>query len=156
MVLKKFNSGSSEDNLPWVNEFVNTSGQRDISVLVRKMVKGQKGIIVVTTVFKGFLFKNSAIYGFITEALESWVNRSQTAFPLYAILEDGILTLGVDPDDKPCQWIVEGNTYQQKLGKLDMVGINPMENPFLFPSPPTSKKVRNKETDDSYPNQMTH
>jgi hypothetical protein len=156
MVVKKFNSGSSEDTLPWVNEFVNQSGQRDLSVLVRKMVKGQKGIIVITSVFKGFLFKNSAIYGFITEALDKWITREQTAFPLYAVLEDGILTLGIDPDDKPCQWIVDGNNYQQKLGKPDMVGTNPAMNPFLFPSPPTSKKSVKKETEDSYLDQMTH
>ena len=75
MVVKKFNSGSSEDNLPWVNEFVNQANQKDVSVLVRKLIKGQKGIIVVTSIFKGFLFKNSAIYGFIDEALQKWCTR---------------------------------------------------------------------------------
>jgi len=160
LVIKKVTTDSNDSqDLPWLNEWLACNGEKDIDILVHDIVITQKGLMVITEEFKAFLFKDSAIYSFIKEALIAWVDNAAIAFPLYACVENSKLTLGMDSDDKPVNWIFHNKVYTQKKGKQGGDGLQSPVNPFLIgtSSPTVTKRTRKTtEPTDPYPNQMSH
>lgn len=128
----------SDDDLPWVNEYVEANGTVGDSFLVRKIVRSSKGFIVVTSHFKGFVFKDSAMFGFLNEALSAWVSGNTVNYPLFGIAaKSGKLNLAVDDELTPSVWIYDKKrTYEQKSPEVEESGLTSTpSNPFL-PIPP--------------------
>lgn len=143
MVLKAFESAqNTDDNTPWANEYLDEGGEEDTASFVTKIVKTPKGLLVIGEDFKGFLFKKSAIYEFLLEAIEAWKSNSTINYPLFAIvLSGGKVTLAVDDELHPTIWIEEtkNKIWVQKRKKDKGDGSKVlMPNPFLPTPPPTS------------------
>jgi hypothetical protein len=148
MALRKFEvNNTSEDRLPWLNEYINTTGEETFTLTVNKLISGTKGIIVLTDCFKGFLFKDSSIHNFLVQALSVWVTNAEIAYPLYACVENGSLTLAVDDEQAPIHWIKNKNTYEVKREKKGHIGSVQDTNPFLVKSSPTQKRTKPQTTE---------
>jgi hypothetical protein len=74
MALKFFDEESSSDNLPWIDKFIDSNPdiEEDYCSPVRRLIQTNKGWLVVTRDYKGFLFKDSKIVSFLEEAISYW------------------------------------------------------------------------------------
>lgn len=141
---------SKDDDLPWVNEFIDLGGEPNFATFVTDVRKSTKGIMVIGEDFKGFLFKGSSIHDFLLEALEAWVTNGAVNYPLFAIaLADGKVNLAVDNELEPSIWVVatKNKHWNQKRKKGKAGGWKvPKSNPFLPTPPPTSGNTRKRDT----------
>jgi len=148
-------TGSTQEDLPWVNEYVQFIGEVNDSFPVTKVVQTAKGYLVLTDHFKGFLFQNSAIYSFLTEALTVWITNESVNSPLFAIANSqGKISLAIDDELEPSIWIYDKKkTWEQKIKKTQGSGYTTQEsNPLLsLKSSPTSSGKRKKSTDTPSP-----
>lgn len=158
MALRKFEVGNtSEDRLPWLNEYIDIIQEETFTLTVNKLVFGTKGIIVITDCFKGFLFKDSRIHKFLADAMSVWITNAEIAYPLYAVVEDGTMTLAIDDELPPINWVKDKNTYEVKRQKKGHIGSIPETNPFLVKSSPTPKRTGRKTTESSTsPEETSH
>jgi hypothetical protein len=108
MALREFPSDKGRnDELPWVNEYLDDGGEPNTASFVTDVRKSAKGIMVIAEDYKGFLFKNSSIHDFLLEALDAWITNGTINYPLFAIaLEDGKVNLAVDDELEPSVWVV--------------------------------------------------
>jgi hypothetical protein len=143
----KFISPNDSDNsqdLPWVNEYVKTVGDPGDSSLVTKVVKGEKGFLIIAQAFKGFLFSKSSIAKHLEEALEIWITNSVDNYPLFAVASPkGKIELAVDDELESSVWVKTDNTWEQKIKKNQAFGSNTQtSNPFLPKNPPPTTNGR--------------
>lgn len=154
MALKRISTDELNSNdLPWVNEYLDSEGSEGDTCLVTDIKKTSKGFLVIGTKFKGFLFNKSAIAGFLEEALAVWVSNSTINYPLFMIAESGgKVELAIDEELEPSIWVMDkkGSSWTQKTKKSRVSGLNtPKSNPFLPTPPPTQssgKKAGTKGT----------
>lgn len=136
----------SSDDLPWANEYIATIGKVGDSAFVTELILSSKGVIVITDVFKGFLFKGSKIYDFLIEALEVWTADTISYPPLFAIVaKEGKITLAIDDELEFSRWTVTkpNKSFEQKIKKGADSGSNATNlNPFLPISPPPTSSGR--------------
>lgn len=143
MALKPImNLDISESDLPWVNEYLDNDGEVGDSTIVTKVYYSSKGCTVYGDSFRGFLFKDSAIYGFLKEALEVWVKMPEKNAPLFMIAcKGGKVNLALDDEAGFSIWKQheKGKQYTQCLPKDGTPGLTvPPSNPLLpNPSPTT-------------------
>jgi len=147
MALKVIVASESDSNdVPWVNEYLETTGEPGDSCVVISVKKTAKGLLVIGSKFKGFLFSKSAIAGFLTEALDAWVSNSTINYPLFMIAETGgKVNLAIDEELSPSIWVSDkkGVSWEQKLKKTRVSGLNtPKSNPLLPTPPPTTSSGR--------------
>lgn len=145
---------ANDDDLPWINEFIEQGNQVGTASFVRHVKKTPKGYLILAEEFKGFLFSKSTIAGFITEALEAWVDNSAISYPLYAIADKGgKLSLAVDDTEGLTLWIEDGKgkswEQKRKKGRGDGIATNP-SNPFL-PTPPPTQRTKSKGSTEPHP-----
>lgn len=139
----------NNDNLPWVNEFLDEGGEPGDSSRVDsiKLIKG-KGYLVLCEHFKAFLFKGSKIYDFVTEAVPYWRKDGKLPYAVYAVINrSGKIDLGTDTDLE-CTATVDskgGVDFKYMGGELP---IEESPNPFLkgLNSPLTDSSVREQES----------
>jgi len=154
MALREFPSDKGRnDELPWVNEYLDDGGEPNTASFVTDVRKSAKGIMVIAEDYKGFLFKNSSIHDFLLEALDAWITNGTINYPLFAIaLEDGKVNLAVDDELEPSVWVVVTKnkhwTQKRKKGKADGLKV-PKSNPFLPTPPPTTARTRRGSTNSS-------
>jgi hypothetical protein len=143
----------NDDDIPWVNEYIDLGGEPDTASIVTKIVKTPKGFMVLTDEFKGFLFVKSAIYGFLAEALDTWKSNATINYPLFAVAgSNGKINLAVDTELEPTVWIEEtkNKAWSQKVKKKKGNGSTPAKsNPFLPTPPPTDIRTRKNSTQSS-------
>lgn len=140
------------DELPWVNEFWSNTNEESSAFLVEKLSISSKGMLVITSHFKGFLFAQSTIYEQLLEALDLWVENAAVAFPLFVVVKKGgKLSYAIDADLEPVIWLKDKKTYVQKAkGKPEAGIVQPKKNPFLVQSPPTPTKSKASQGTSSH------
>jgi hypothetical protein len=158
MVLRRIgiDQVNQESDLPWVNDYVRTIGEKGDSSVVTRVVSTDKGFLIVCKDFKGFLFNKSSLHGFLSEALEVWIQNSTVNFPLFGIASaTGKLELAVDDEIESSDWIKQNNTWEQRLKKAQGSGyIGVVYNPLL-PVPPLTPSNGKKTKSNATPTTTT-
>lgn len=152
---------SSDGNLP----FLNKMGQDFDSLVstnwfIREVISCDSGYLVLTTKFKAFIFRDSAMYTFLAEALNVWTDRNEPSYPLFAeVLRTKKITLAVDDEALTSNWTVSGLRYIQSQNPLEHDGqVEAVSNPLLPPTPVVRTRTSKKKQESStpYPESMMH
>jgi len=86
-------------DLPWVNDYIDSIGDADDSFLVSDIKKTASGYLILTSRFKGFIFKDSKLHGFLSEAIPLWKHQKELPYAVFGIaLSNGKIDLAVDRD----------------------------------------------------------
>lgn len=165
MALKRIESPmETSGELP----FLNKMGKEDFLVVkgnsyfVREVGDYEKGFLILTSHFKSFIFANSRLHNFLSEALIYWVDTSEESYPLFAeVLDSKQITLAIDDEALTSRWTKDGSKYFQRQHPLAVnSSTTEISNPLL---PPTkgvlSKSRRQKPTTVSaigYPETIGH
>jgi len=148
---------SNTDDLPWVNEYIQSYGDVGDAFPVISIISGAKGYLVLTGTFKGFLFKDSSIAKFLIEALEVWIARPGHNHTLFAVANgQGKLDLAIDDESDLSTWVKDKKGWEQKIKKTASSQSEAVtSNPFLT-TPATSVVAsgsKASESTDTHPTQ---
>jgi hypothetical protein len=137
----------SDDNLPWVNEYLEFLGEPEDISPVKSIKVTLKGLLILCTDFKGFLFKGSTSYEHLMGAIPVWRQQKDLPFQLVGIaLKNGKLGVAVD-DEFTCVALIDkkGN-IDFKLPDGQSGQEEPTGNPFLvgIVIPPTTESHAGK------------
>lgn len=137
---------STQNDIPWVNEYLDsaTGSEYDVSpVLSLKWTA--KGILVLATVFKGFVFKGTQTHSYLTDAVPHWKSSPNLPFRLYAqALPSGKVAIAVE-DSEQSVCIIDNTksvSFKSESGESGDTGLD-SQNPFILglPVPTTSGKA---------------
>jgi hypothetical protein len=141
------------DDLPWAKEYFFTTGaEEDIERIIR-LIPGSKGILAITRVYKGFIFKGTQTYNHLVVAIPVWKQDPRLNFSLFSkLLPSGKIQIGIE-EGESCIAVFSSNGHVEfKLPNLgDGLGLRDSPNPFLpnTPVPTTSTTTRRgKRTSD--------
>lgn len=135
------------DDLPWVNDYLDGNGEPGDTFPCIKVKLGSKGFIIETTHFKGFLYKDSAIFNYLLEALEAWVGNGGYNYPLFVTAEkSGKVSLAIDDEGEHTVWMFEKSKklWTQKIKKEQDSGSEVKASNPLLPTPPPATVSRGK------------
>lgn len=153
MALKRVSTEvTSSDDLPWVSEYVMEDPTRiETALWVEEVYQTPKGYLVITSQFKGFVFVNSAMFKFLQEALEMWLGKVVSSYPLFAIAsKSGKIELAIDDEMPHSFWTKDGRRNIQKRGKSKDSGLKVVISNPLLPSPSqTSGGSKGRKTTDT-------
>lgn len=129
---------SSDNDLPWVNEYLDKGGDEDIVTPMLRFVKTSKGAIVITKYFKGFLFKGQATLDQLLEALPMLAEERSMGYGLVvAISSNGKIQIGMDDElDFICVQNKKGN-FDFKSVDTQSTQVVQTSNPFLKEASPS-------------------
>lgn len=148
-MLKRIAEDDSRGNdLPWVNDYLETIGEPEDASRVVKMLVTLKGILVICEDFKGFLFKNSKSYDAIKEAIPIWKTQKELPFAVFGIASStGKLGLAVDSDFSSVAIVDKKGNVDFKSPNGDSSSPQSEPNPFLVNliTPPTTGLSEDKE-----------
>lgn len=132
-------AGFSNGSVPFVSDFVKQTGLIDEASFICTVKPSPNGLFVVCEKFKGVLFKQSSLHGFLLDALKHYTSPGVECFALYGIAcEDGKLRIAVDDEYTAVSWINKAGLFtQKKLDDQDASLIQTASNP-LIPSPTAS------------------
>lgn len=144
--------GSNSDDLPWVNEYLNTIGESGDICKVISLRVTPKGILIIGELFKAFIFRGSQTYSFLLEAIPAWKLQGTLPFCLCVQADSsGKGRIAVD-DKEECIAVVSDKSKvyfkfpKQGSGTTTQISMNP----FLVGSPvPTTKSKSKKVTESS-------
>lgn len=138
---------TDDRDLPWANEYLDGYGQAEDISKVFKLIPGTKGILVLTELFKGFIFKGSTTHDYLLDAIQVWKQDGRLPFLLFAqVLESGKIRVAVD-DQGECVVVVDkrGNV-EFKFPKDDSGSEEtPSNNPFILGSPVPTMSADTKD-----------
>lgn len=144
MAFKSFPSNTDGDNqsLPWFEEFVKSDNQTvGKTIDVRSVRLTPKGMMILTSQAKGFIYQSHPAYCHVLEFVKAWSGRREESPVLQVLVTDirPFINLGVD-DERHGVWSVETNgSWCQSYSKTsDNPDIKPSVNPFPLPSPSVS------------------
>lgn len=150
MVLRRIdNTPVSEGEKPFLNKMTAEDFRAivDKSFFIREVIICDSGYLILTSVFKAFIFGDSEMHKFLTEALIHWTTLVEPSYPLFAVvLPTKKITLAIDDDASDSTWILSGIRYVQSQSPLDAsysatVQSNPLLPPTkLVPSGKRSKR----------------
>lgn len=140
----------SGDDLPWVNDYLDGEGKAGDTFPCTRIKLVSKGFIVETFHFKGFLYKDSAIFSYLEEALDAWVSNGGYNYPLFVTAnKSGKISLAIDDEGEHTVWLYEKNKklWTQKIKKEQDSGSEEKPSNPLLPTPPptTSSRGRGKQ-----------
>lgn len=82
----KQTTGNASDSVPFYNQFVKDFELDDIvlvdAISVNAIHKTTKGCLIVTDVFKYFVFKGTEMYDHISQALTVWTDKGEVVSPM--------------------------------------------------------------------------
>jgi hypothetical protein len=143
---------SKSDDLPWVNEYLNTIGESgDICKVVNLRVT-PKGILIIGELFKAFIFRGSQTYSFLLEAIPAWKLQGSLPFCLCIQADSsGKGRVAVDDKEECIAIVSDKSKVDFKFPKQDNgTTTKTSTNPFLVGSPvPTTKSKSRKATESS-------
>jgi len=152
MVLKRIEiTSQSQGDLPFLNKMGDDFDELvDTNWFVREVILCDSGYLVLTSKFKGFLFRESEIYKFLTEALNVWITHNEPSYPLFAVvLPTKKISLAVDDEAFSSRWSKSGLKYLQSQDPLEQSSLTIVpSNPLLPPTSvvPTSKRQPRKSS----------
>lgn len=159
MVVQYFDSVDHEstEDLPWVKDYIRSGNDGSKARDVLSCYVGDKGILVLTAKWKGFVRKGTTTYQHLIQALNEYPKVKTGTYALVASgLTDGKCRVGIDKDTDMMYWIQEGKAYHQKSNGGDGGDVQERtENPLLvFPVHPpeptnsrTGAKAKGKATE---------
>lgn len=132
----------SNGELPWLKDYLIASPSINGTVFVVNTVHlGQKGVLIVTTHFKCFLFKSNPYYNFLKEALEVWVKKGIPVAALVWMVKKDSKTLGVlgIEDSLESSWEKKSEfLFSRNLGTQDFSFTPKESNPLLASTSPSN------------------
>lgn len=162
MVLRRIdNTPVSEGDKPFLNKMTVEDFEAivDKSFFIREVILCDKGYLILTNVFKGFIFADSEMYKFLKEALMLWTSKAEPSYPLFAlVLPTKKITLAIDDEALDSSWTISGIRYLQSQSPLDASGsASQISNPLLPPTKlvPSGKK-RQRESNIPTPTTEGH
>ena len=155
MTFRSFPSNTDGDNqsIPWFEELVKSDSQKvGKTVDVKSIRLTPKGMMIITSQAKGFIYQSHQAYDHVLEFVRAWAG-SKTASPILQVLVTDIrpfINLGID-DERHGVWSVEANgSWSQAYDKTsDNPDIQPPVNPFPLPSPSVSGLSDSQKAADS-------
>lgn len=138
----------SNGEVPFVSDFIKTTGKVDEASFVVSVKSSPKGLFVVCEQFKGVVFAGSKLHDFLLQACKHYLAPGNTAYALYGIAcQDGKLRIACDDEYTAVSWQDKsGAYYQKKLDTEDSAATTATSSNPLIPSPPTSGSSRAKRT----------
>lgn len=141
MTFKSFDiDNNDEQSLPWTQDYVENNSHRVGDTLDVTTIKlSNKGMVIITSVTKGFVYKSNKTYDHLLEFVEGWSGRKLKS-PILQIKLTNIrpfMTLGVD-DERYGYWsLPTNNTWTQCYATAK---DNPTlsTNPLPLPTPPSN------------------
>lgn len=127
---------SSPDTVDWLKDVILSGGDYETPRMVYQCSIGLKGVIVITSHWKAFLFRGSKLYLQLVDALPEYLKHVDGLPQLIAVgTKDGKCRLGLNTEVDIMYWVKDGESYFQKYntGDGDTVSLAPV-NPLL-PSP---------------------
>jgi len=151
MVLRRIDDTPvSEGDKPFINKMSaeDFAAVVDKSFFIREVIVCDSGYLILTSVFKGFIFADSEMYKFLSEALTHWTTKAEPSYPLFAlVLKTKKITLAIDDDAMDSSWIASGIRYLQSQSPLDAsYSTTVKSNPLLPPTKlvPSGRTQRQK------------
>lgn len=141
------------DDLPWYRDYYKDGTRKGRTVHVIECYTSPKGLLLLTTEYKAFVFKRDKWAAFIQAALLEWVNDS--TLPNCLIMgygSDRKPLFGIDEDIQNTYWVAEENSYKRKSNTGDSTKPAHSSNPLLPPQSgyavqaPASTSTKGKST----------
>jgi len=137
---------SQQNDIPWVNEYLGsqTGNEYDVSP-IQSLKWTAKGILVLASNFKGFVFKGTQTHSHLTDAVPHWKSDPNLPFRLYAqALPSGKVAIAVE-DTEQSVCIIDNTksvSFKSEGGESGDTGVG-SQNPFIvgLPVPTTSGKA---------------
>lgn len=124
----------SSDDLPWASEYVREPDVINRQFNVTEVYVTPKGLLMICTRFKAFVFKRQEMHDYILEALEAWVKDNTARSHLVArIVKDGKVHYGLDDENDMAYWVQDGKKYAKKQSTGVGFTSEPTANPLLPP-----------------------
>jgi len=128
------NSEDSSDDLPWAKDYVKTGVTLREYYTIGEIYPSDKGLLLLANKFKAFVFKREKAYGYITEALDVWLeDHTMRSHLVVRLTPAGKVIVGLDEENDLCYWVMEGNKYHRKSSTGDGATSPPTPNPLLPP-----------------------
>lgn len=132
------NEQEQSEDLPWLKEYYATRVRAgdDRTYQLITAYDGEKGLLVQTTEFKAFLFRNSSDYRMVVEALTVWVSSKgfQRCLVVKPVSKSKII-FGLDDEIPRVFWHKEETRFYSVQEEDALVGH--ATNPLLAPLPIT-------------------
>lgn len=142
-------SNFSSEDLPWMKDYSRTTNIENEVLSVIEIYVGDRGILLLTSRCKQFIFKREKMYQYLIEALEVWVtDRTVPCFLVTKVNNSGKAILGVDDTKVLAWWSKDGNKYALKHSTGDGLPDGTKPNPLLPPGG-VSKDIRQDITQTS-------
>jgi len=128
---------AESEDLPWLKDWVKGTKEHDIDNEVITVYPGDKGLLMLTGVYKCFVFRNNSIHNYLIEALEHWVKTGSSVSPLVIVSNiKGRASYGLNHDKPVVKWIESDGSYTSvRLDEPIKLNLK-RENPFLMIRPP--------------------
>lgn len=140
MTFKPFDvANSDEQTLPWTQDYVEKYPQHVGGTLDVTSIKlSDKGLVVITSVTRGFIYKSNIMYDHVVEFVEAWSGRKLKS-PILQIQLTNIrpfMVLGVD-DERHGYWSVKSNNTWTQCYATAKDNTTLSANPLPLPTPPS-------------------
>lgn len=140
MTFKAFdNSVNDEQSLPWTQEYVERHPQCVGDTLDIVSIKlSDKGMILTTSVTRGFIYKSNITYNHVIEFVKAWTDKKLKS-PILQLQLTNIrpfVVLGVD-DERFGYWSTQSNDIWRQCYATAKDNITLSTNPFPLPTPPS-------------------
>ena len=138
---------SIKSELPWVNEYVNSStGEAGDVSPITDIKKTTKGLLVLCKDFKGFIFAGQQTYNHLVAAFDVWKSSPNLNFRLYGqATSSGKLAIAIEDKEQSVFLVNKPGDYSFKFSEEGngSQGVD-STNPFLqgSPVPTTSGKAK--------------
>ena len=135
-------STSTQEDLPWIKDWVKITKSPGEPKEVITIYSGDKGLLMETGEYKSFIFRRESTYGYLVEALETWVKTKEEVIPLIvAATTKGKAQYGLHQDKPKIVWLFDDGKYKSIRvdGKLTAVKLK--SNPFLQSNSPAHGAV---------------
>lgn len=120
------------DDLPWMKDYARTTNIENEVLSVIEVYVGTRGILLLTSRCKQFIFKREKMYQFLIEALDVWItDRTVPCFLVTKVTTSGKAILGIDDTKVLAYWMKEGDKFVLKHNTGDGSVVGTKTNPLL-------------------------
>lgn len=125
-------SENSQEELPWLKDWVKKVTDYTIPREVISVYTGDKGLLIETGEYKSFIFRRETVCRFLEEALTHWVTTHEEVQPLIVSANTkGKAQYGLHQDKPKVIWDLDDGKYRSI--RIDGKATLPIlkSNPFL-------------------------
>lgn len=133
-------SQSSNNDLPWLKDYIDEGNDYTTPLVVENCIPGNRGILVLTSEYKAFVFKGSKLANDLLEALSIYTTI-KTGVPVLMACgtSNGKVQLGLDHLHLEAVWVKDKNMYIQSIKTEQSLRESRLkaDNPLLPKSHPS-------------------